>query len=95
MALAEAAISLRWDEGREPVTPAQVLTVRRSADQGNDAFTTLNVVQENILKGGLRGRDSSGNRRKTRAVSSIDENTRLNKALWRLTEEMARIKGAI
>jgi hypothetical protein len=56
------------------------------------------VVQENTLKGGLRGRvlDANGRpqRRTTREVAGIDQSRSLNRALWMLTERMAEIKAA-
>jgi hypothetical protein len=33
-------------------------------------------------------------RTRTRSVKSITEDTRINKALWQLTEEMRKIKAA-
>ncbi|MFS1808980.1 hypothetical protein ACL6UX_28660, partial [Bacillus anthracis] len=58
----------------------------------------LNVIQENVIKGGLRGvqRDDEGRRVrriKTRSVNSIDQDIKLNKALWLLAEKMAALKG--
>lgn len=54
----------------------------------------LNLVQENILRGGLKGSSpTSGRQARTRAVNSVSENVRTNKALWRLAGEMARLMG--
>jgi len=44
------------------------------------------------LKGGMTGVRENGRRFRTRAVKSIDRDKKLNKALWILTEEMARQK---
>lgn len=79
-----------------PIRAEQFLRERRYDDKGNDLWTTFNVIQENVMKGGLSGRkrDANGRMRNstTRAVKSIDRDVRLNKALWLLTEEMARLK---
>lgn len=97
LALATAAHSLRFDEGSNmalSVTPDKLLTVRRSSDSGNDLWSTFNRVQENTMRGGLRGNRLPGvNRIRSRAVRGIDQDTKLNKALWTLAEEMARIKA--
>ena len=96
LAFAEAAIKLRWaDTGTEPVTADRLLGRRRYDDQGKDLWKTFNVVQENLIKGGLRGNYRGyGQRRKSvRKVTSINEDVRLNKALWTLTEKMAEIKS--
>lgn len=93
VAFAQAAMSLRWDKEEEefPLTPNQILAPRRSADDKNDLWTTFNVVQENIIRGGSRYRTEAGSRMKTRAVNSVNENVRLNTALWTLTEKMAEL----
>ena len=74
--------------------PADVLAPRRGADRSPDLWTTANVVQENVIKGGLRGVSATtGRGRKTRAVASVAEDVRLNRALWTLTERMAELVG--
>jgi hypothetical protein len=94
---ARAAHQLAYPESDEaPIRSEQLLEERRYDDKGNDLWTTFNVIQENVVKGGLRGRkrDANGRMRNntTRAVKSIERDVRLNKALWVLTEEMARLK---
>lgn len=88
---ADAAMTLR--ESTLPLAPEQVLRPRRAADTNPDLWTTYNVVQENLIRGGLRTRTATGRRTSTRAVSSIQEDTKLNKALWQLAEQMAALKG--
>jgi len=83
---------------KAPVLPEQLLSERRYDDKGQDLWTTFNVVQENIMRGGLKGmkRDNEGRLRRatTRPVKAIDRNIQLNQALWYLTEKMAELKGA-
>ncbi|MEK8034234.1 DUF932 domain-containing protein [Ideonella sp. DXS29W] len=93
---AEAALSLKYDPESltpPPITPAQLLRPRRVADVGPDAWTTMNRVQENMIQGGLVGRSATGQRTRTRAVTSIDTNIKLNRALWMLADKMAKLKG--
>jgi hypothetical protein len=93
---ANAAMQLRYPTDEDsivaaPINAAQLLSVRRAADNSNDLWTTFNRVQENFIKGGLRGKGSTGKRMTTRKIASVTEDLRLNKALWLLTEEMARL----
>lgn len=98
LVFANAAQHLRWD-GEAPVEVPALLAPRRSADRLTDLWTTMNVVQENVIRGGLRytrenpetGRTT---RRQTGEVRAIDETTRLNRALWTLAEEMRALKQA-
>jgi hypothetical protein len=63
----------------------------------DDLFSILNVVQENLIKGGVRGyaKDKNGytKRIRSRAINSIDQNTALNRALWTLAEKMMQLKS--
>ena len=90
---ANAALSLRWDEGQAPVVADKLLTARRWDDKGSDLWTTFNRVQENLLKGGLSGRGSTGRRTTTRAVGGVNENVKLNRALWSLADGLAQLKN--
>lgn len=105
-ALASAAHVLRFADAeghvKTPITPAQLLHIRRTADAKKDLWSTFNVIQENVIKGGLRARqeahtDAEGRyiasrRVSTRMVGGIDQDVRLNKGLWTLAEEMAKLK---
>ena len=73
----------------ESIEPPQLLHARRQADIGPDLWKTSNVVQENLTQGGLRGRSPSGRKYTSRAVKSVSEDVRINRALWTLTERMA------
>ncbi len=78
-------------------TAKQILTPRRHDDNKSDLWATFNRVQENVIKGGLRGVTVKANgerqNRKTREVNGIDQNVRLNRALWTLAEKMAELKA--
>jgi len=91
---AQAALSLKYDENEAPITPNQLLSTRRIADRNPDLWSNFNRVQENIMRGGLRGRTANGNRTTTREVKSIDNNVKLNKALWILADGMRQLKQA-
>ena len=99
---AEAAHVIRFGdtegETSTPIKPQQLLIPRRYDDKADDLWTTFNVAQENVIRGGLRGvvLDELGRRVcrvSTRAVNGIDQDIKLNKALWLLAEKMAELKG--
>lgn len=84
-------------DGKEqvPIEPQDLLSARRYEDvKDNSLWATYNTIQENILKGGLRGRTPRGRRTTTREVKSIDRDVKLNQALWQMTERMAELKAA-
>ncbi|NCU67999.1 DUF945 domain-containing protein (plasmid) [Acidovorax sp. 210-6] len=92
-AFARAALQLKYDEVTAPITEDQILMPRRIEDRSNDMWRTFNRVQENLLKGGLRGRNASGRTTTTRPVNGIDQSVKLNRALWVLAEEMRKLKA--
>lgn len=94
IAFATAALELR--ESTLPVTATQLLYPRRYQDRSDrdfalpkgDLYTTLNVVQENIIKGGQRSRAATGRRATTRGVADIALDHKVNKALFVLAEAL-------
>lgn len=100
--MAEAAHVLRFGdtegETQTPIRPDQLLATRRHEDGGADLWRTFNRIQENAIRGGLSayGRDANGQRRRvtTKEVKGIDQDVRLNRALWLLSERMATLKAA-
>ena len=95
-AFAESALMLKYDSELAPIPADGLLRIRRMEDRNHDLFSTMNVIQENIIRGGLRGLSvgSDGRLRhtRTRSVKSLSEDIRLNKSLWALAEKMKAIK---
>ena len=94
---AQAAHSLIYKEPEDaPIRPDQLLHERRYDDKGNDLWSVFNKIQENAMRGGLKGRKRGSNGRMrnvtTRPVKALDRNIKLNQALWFLTEKMAELK---
>lgn len=94
-AFARAALALKYDEEEAPapISEDQLLTPRRFEDRGSDLWTTFNRVQENLTKGGIVGRTARGRRTRTRPVNGIDQNVKLNRALWVLAAELRRLRA--
>ncbi|WP_237154119.1 DUF932 domain-containing protein [Oryzibacter oryziterrae] len=96
--LAEASLVVRYGEEESPVRPDQIIAPRRREDAGQSLWQTFNVIQENLIRGGLDGRRHTSNgrirRSTTRPINGIDQNVGLNRALWTLAEGMQRLKSA-
>ena len=94
-AFAKAALELKYDTELTPapVTESQLLQSRRMQDRSNDLWTTFNRVQENLTRGGLPARTALGRSTRTRPVSGIDQNVKINRALWVLAEEMRKLRA--
>ncbi|POZ49666.1 DUF932 domain-containing protein [Methylovulum psychrotolerans] len=91
-AFANAALQLRYDpEENVPILPHQLNQPRRTDDRGNDLWRTFNRIQENVIQGGLQGLNRNGGKVTTRKVTGLGETVRLNRALWTLAEEMAKL----
>ena len=91
LALATGAATYRWEDlAKAPINPSMLLNPRRYGDEAKDLWTTFNTVQENIIRGGQRDysrRRPDGRRMpKSRAIHGIDEDMKLNKALWQMAE---------
>ncbi|GFO57414.1 hypothetical protein GMSM_44210 [Geomonas sp. Red276] len=101
MTFATAALKLRFGRDEHtgfplsPVPANRILEPRREEDQGDDLWTTLNVVQENLVKGGLVGQSLSVFSRRvvTRPVVSVNDDIRLNRSLWNLAQDLGGGSG--
>lgn len=92
-AFATAALELR---DNITIEPRQILNAKRREDWtgengSRDLWRTMNVVQEHIIRGGDRGRGTTGRRATTRPIKSVDADLKTNKALWTLAAEMAKL----
>ena len=99
--LAISAHQLRFgDSDVGLAVPAErLLETKRASDQGRDLWTTLNVVQENVIRGRQTGwtLDDRGYRQKrvsTRAVNGIGQSVNLNREIWNLAEKLLELKAA-
>lgn len=96
--LAEAALTARYGDSWQtdsPVSATDLLQVRRIEDKEPTLWNALNRVQENLMRGGLAGRSQTGRRVRTRPIKSVSEDVRLNRALWKLTEEFSNLKRGV
>ena len=105
LSFAKQAVLTRWDQydGTPKrgvyaldTTAADVLKVQRIGDEGIDAWSVFNRIQEGVIRGNAFiksivdvDNNPNGVMRKARPVSSIKEHQRINTELWNLTEEFA------
>lgn len=79
---------------RVAVEPIDLLRARRSADKHATAWHLFNIVQENTIKGGQRGHivGSNGRTRRasTRAVTGIEQSTKINRTLWDMAVQVTK-----
>lgn len=77
---ARDAAKLRFGDDADKVSLSDILLeTRRRQDEAFDLWTTFNVIQENVIKGGQK----IGSRR-SRAIGNIDADQRLNEELFKL-----------
>jgi hypothetical protein len=89
LAFAGRALALRFPNVAESgMQPSQVLRVRRTGDAGEDLWSTLNKVQENLIRGGLTRRTATGRLTRTRGITAIRRDVELNSRLWDLAAEV-------
>lgn len=74
-----------WPKGHN-LPYETLLKARRDADAGDSLWNVFNVVQENIIKGGI-GYDGPKRRTKTKAVKNIQRDVEINTAIWEILYE--------
>lgn len=89
---AKSSIPLRFENHLE-INHQDLLLPHREEDFKDDLYTTLNIIQENLLRGNIQGvnRDS-GRRFSSKEITSLKKDTTINKALWDMAEKIALIK---
>jgi hypothetical protein len=92
---ATAAVEMLYGDGTAPITPRQLLAPRRAEDQTADLWTTFNVVQENVMRGGLRSVSANGRASRTRGINSITRDYAVNRMLWNLAEAARGVTGVL
>jgi|SRR5579859_4573260 len=102
--LSELGMKGRFDEDEDEQTgktraidlykPQDFLAPHRPEDYADDAFTVMNVLEENLREGNQTRRDfkNRGKKRTTRGITGIDNLTKMETLLWELTQRMVQIK---
>jgi len=89
---AKSTIPLRFEEHLE-VDYQDLLVPLRAEDYQDDLYTTLNIIQENLIRGNVSGVNKETGRRFTsKEIKSISKDIQLNKGVWDIAERIASIK---
>ncbi|MGM0519841.1 MAG: DUF932 domain-containing protein [Campylobacterota bacterium] len=89
---AKLSIPLRFEEHLE-INPNDLLIPHRVEDEKDDLYTTLNTIQEHLIRGNISGVNKQSDRRFTsKEIKSITTDTQVNKGLWDIAEKIASIK---
>lgn len=81
------ALQLR-EGAKGAIDAVEVLKPRRTQDAGDDLWRVYNRVQENLIRGGLEGKNAAGARTVTHGVNAIQSQLALNAGLWSLAMGM-------
>jgi len=76
--------------GDDAIIHSFSMPIYRTEDQATDLFTVMNVVQENLIRGGARVLVEQDGKRKDKAirkVNSLVSQTDINTMLWNLAEQ--------
>jgi len=92
----EMAVRASWLKPNASINPVQLLESRRSEDRadtnGNrNLWITTNILEEALIKGGVKGVNLRGRRISTKAVKQIDLDFRIHEGLWELAQEYAEL----
>jgi len=93
--MAHHAAMTRWsvaDTQALPFDPTLLLAQRRTADADLTLWNVFQRIQENMIKGGVRYRTEKNVKQRTRRINSINEEIRVNKALWAFAESILELK---
>jgi hypothetical protein len=86
LVLADAAIKARYGDDKDASFIADMrklaLNVRRTEDKETDLYTIMNVVQENIIRGGLAYVNSNRRLQRMRTIGAVDRNLHINQRIW-------------
>jgi len=99
LAFATRGVAYRWPTNGPEVNAQQLVTPLRVSDMNRSLWTTFNVVQERLVRGGFNASfarlDDQGNptaersTRRIRKITGIAANERINTSLWNLAESVA------
>lgn len=102
--LARHALALRYEEkierGKPTVKPTiladQLIIPRRREDNGTDLWSTFNVIQENLVSGGITGKSANGRATHTRLLQDVRKVVSVNTGLWELAAaKVSKTKVAV
>ena len=94
LSFAKSVIPLRFNAHLE-VNPHDLLKAHRVEDieSSDNLYVTLNILQENIIRGNISGFNKNSNRKFTsKPISSLVNDKVLNKGIWDIANRIKNIK---
>jgi hypothetical protein len=81
---------VRWKTGSVPATLNydEILNPLRDADNGDDLWTTFNIVQEKFIRGGVEYKSNKGRNTSLKGLKNIMATNQMNTKLWTLAETL-------
>ena len=81
---------IKWGMGSVPssLNFEQLLTPNREADNGDDLWTTFNIVQEKFIRGGVEYKSNKGRNTSLKGLKNIMATNQMNTKLWTLAETL-------
>jgi hypothetical protein len=68
----------------------RILHHRRREDASDDMYTVMNVIQENVIRGGFSYQTSGNSVRRLQDVRAVDRNININQAVWQGAEDLLK-----
>jgi len=97
LVLADVAVKQRFGEDRSGSFVAdmrqRMLQIRRNADNDNSLYCVMNVIQENIMRGGMTYQSNNTVRRMS-SIRNVDRSVNINQALWQQADELITRRAA-
>ncbi|MDD2357800.1 MAG: DUF932 domain-containing protein [Thiovulaceae bacterium] len=91
-AIANAAIDIRFRDIHK-VQARDLLQVHRQEDDDATLWSVFNRVQEAVIRGGVKGYNlDTGKSFRSKPITAIDANLKLNKQLWNIAKQISNIK---
>jgi hypothetical protein len=87
---AAIAVELRFSGGSQSVAPADLLRVRHSLQSEPSLWNTFNIVQENLVRGGVPQKGRHGRTFRSRRIQGVGAEVQINRMLWHLAESVAQ-----
>jgi len=76
--------------GQDPtskIDPNELIMTRREDDKGDSVWTYMNVIQENLIRGG----NLSRNQRRTRSIRNMNVANKINELVWSAAEQVVGV----
>lgn len=78
--------TINYEKLTASTDPSHILIPQRDADKVDNLWTTFNVVQEYMIKGGYDRKSENGRASTTKGMTNASRGVQYNKKLWEIAE---------